>query len=450
VTTIPGGTTEAYATVATELTSMSLGTFYNYARRNNLGRIQDVSYPRLRFAPDTPIYQPVVYVNCMLNIWAGEWDRDNISFPGVHSAWRGSYSDGETYVDADSDIFNGLPDPEPRFDWFKGSRQNASASLNALAIVPIVTSNKTTNKDQPSSAIIACSIDARWAASEVSYQPMNSSTVSSNVSETLRDTLRDYDRHRYGVSDKPIDLGLDWATYLNGNQTGSSGNRSAIALFLYSAITQLDDNNANSTTFFVPNVTTGGLAGAAEEATAMLLSVVIADGIGRTVSNPSHTYPFLAEEAKDGMMNVTLLQIYLLPDADKRFPADTSSYTVPVYLDQYGYGYGFRNGASWFALASLLLYALIVCVHGTLVLKAFFKRQYYGGGCWEDVTDLVALAVNSAPTDRLYGTSAGVKMWSTWQNTVKIREVSDRHLELCFVDRQVDIGESVQVGKKYL
>jgi hypothetical protein len=81
------------------------------------------------------------------------------------------------------------------------------------------------------------------------------------------------------------------------------------------------------------------------------------------------------------------------------------------------------------AVVVLLIYALVAIVHVALIICALFRKQYYGGGCWEDVAELMALVLNSSPSDKLYGTNAGVERSETWRSVVKIRETGGKHLE---------------------
>jgi hypothetical protein len=305
------------------------------------------------------------------------------------------------------------------------------------------------------SAIVACSIDARWAASDAYLQPMNSTTVSSNVSDRLIETMQasnDPVNIKFGFSNAPIDLQLDWANLLNGNQSreadNSTTNRAAIPLMLDFAVNNITETDNTTATFMAPNATATGEE--IEEAIAMLLGIIVADGISRTTSQEN--VPVLVTERKPDVIAVTYLQSYLLPSGTREFsPAGLDTFkSVRIKLDQYGYGYAIRGATTWVAIVVLLSYALVVLVHVVVVLYAWFRKQYYGGECWENVADLVALAMNSSPTDKLNGTSAGVENSDTWESIVKIRETGGQHLELCFVGSEHADGQSVLIGKKYL
>jgi hypothetical protein len=257
--------TESYATVVSELASRSLSTYFNYAKRRNIVAVRDVAYPRLSITADTPTYQPVVYTKCVLEILSAQQQFNGINngskffFPSIRRSWAesGSYSDTPNYIDANHTIFDTLPHEQTRFSWFKETGDEASTSLLAIAVVPIMAFNSTVDSYQ-SSGIVACAVDARWAASDAYYQPMNSSTISSNVSDRLVEYMTNREhrkvsseslKSKFAFSDKPLDIGLNWAAMLNGNQSRSRVNNnistvtntSAMVDFLDLPVTRLDD-----------------------------------------------------------------------------------------------------------------------------------------------------------------------------------------------------------------
>jgi len=108
------------------------------------------------------------------------------------------------------------------------------------------------------SEYVACSLDARWFASELSLSSQNSS-ISSNVTEKLRDFHRfkyklSYAKH--GISHKPLGIQLDWASYLNPNITGWSNGtlyrRVMIADFLTLPMVETRDVHNNTFEAFLP------------------------------------------------------------------------------------------------------------------------------------------------------------------------------------------------------
>ncbi|KAI4633847.1 uncharacterized protein J4E87_001013 [Alternaria ethzedia] len=451
----------AYTTVVTELSSRTLGTFYNYATHNNAGGTRDMAYPRLRIVTDTPIHQPIVYVKCSLSIWTQVPDRLRVPFPNIDrsQAWgqEALHPEAETkYARPNDTIFDRLPSENARFKWYKSNNGDLPSSLLALAIIPVSAKNSTKDR-YPSTATVACSTDARWVSSDAYYQPKNSTTVSSNVSDALSETEWKPEKAlltKLGISENPLDLRLDWAHFLNRKQSewladNSSSSISGMARFLNTAIIRPKQEENRITAFYAPNMTTPDTGGAFEEAIAMLVGTVLVDGIARSTSRLSS---FVKTNATADV--VTRLETFL-PSGERLFKWNPDSYvpgfySVRITLDSYGYGYGLQNTAVWAAMIVLLLFALMLIVHIAFVGYSVARGRYYGGECWEDVAELIALAMNSAPSEKLYGTSAGVERVDTWRSLVRIQETGDQHLELCVVDGQQEDGETAKIGKKYL
>ncbi|ORY17817.1 hypothetical protein BCR34DRAFT_610710 [Clohesyomyces aquaticus] len=452
---------EAYMTVATELATRSLGAYYNYMRRQNRGGLEHVAFPRLRttaHSADSLVYQPVVHVNCQADLY-DHGDKSAVKFPSVQSRWvdDGAYEQDPFILEADTGILDGSPVTEPQFSWYKDTREKASSSLLALAIVPVKGSNDT-NPEYQSSATVACSIDARWAASDASYQPANSSIVSSNVSDALLHHLVDNEdrtyspslQAQYGLSEKPIDLQLDWAAILNGNQSEHGGNGTATKKSAFAIFLGLNSSN-NVKASQDPSTTMLDQLGAIEKAVSVLLGVVIANGISRPASWIQ--MPMILDNSTTTHDGLVPLLFPTQPEETEFFGPTLDNvplYVVSLKLDRYGYGYSFRNTASRLAMVVLSLYAGVVCTHVVYILASITTKRYAGGSCWHNVGDLVALAVNSPPTDKLYGTSAGIAESGTWRHMVRVHPSGDEHLELSFVrDGPERAGSEIQVNKRY-
>ncbi|KAF1965542.1 hypothetical protein BU23DRAFT_23057 [Bimuria novae-zelandiae CBS 107.79] len=87
-------------------------------------------------------------------------------------------------LQSDHKIWDDLPTLNSRFLWLKNTRQVGLSSILAMAILPIDASNIQSSK------VVACSVDARWTASEAYFEPKNSTSVSSNVTDPLLPSLR--------------------------------------------------------------------------------------------------------------------------------------------------------------------------------------------------------------------------------------------------------------------
>jgi hypothetical protein len=174
---------------------------------------------------------------------------------------------------------------------------------------------------------------------------------------------------------------------------------------------------------------------------------VLVDGLAR---NSQLVVPAPVTNVTDGKGQATVLQAYLMPGMVFMENMSDFPYSVQIKVARYGYGYGIRNSTTLVAVSVLLIYALIAIVHIANVVRGLLTKKYFGGGSWEDVAEFMALAVNSSPSDKLYGTSAGIGKDKTWENVVKIREMGGQHLELCFVSNGHEDGRIVEVGKKYV
>jgi hypothetical protein len=455
--------TKAYATVMTELMSMTLGSFWSYAAYNKIGNVQEVPVPRLHITNTTVVKQPVVHISCHTNIWNSTEDASDVSFPSPGSPWQDdtAYNNDPYVVHGDNDIFDGVPSDDIAFAWFKGDREehNSAASLFALFVVPV---NTTDAQGQPaqSSAITSCSIDARWASSEVAYQPTNSTSVISNVTDGLFREMKSMDSSTrpsdYGLSDNPLNLELEWAQFLNEEQESANDLTAMVELLSmpldYLPVADKDGNTV--TTFQVPGNLTSNPKGAYEEAIALLLGVVITDGLARSVSY-SHG-PWYLSDFNDTHNVYTSLPLYLMPESGAPMVIEKTElsqyyiYNVTVGIDHYGYGYNMRTTTTRWAIVCLAVYGIGVCVHILYILAALCFGRYIGGKCWNNVGDLVALAMNSAPTARLHGTSAGVRDKEIWKDVVKVRQTSGKHLELCFVQtKDEEMGAIVRNKKGY-
>jgi hypothetical protein len=247
-----------------------------------------------------------------------------------------------------------------------------------------------------------------------------------------------------------LDLGLDWAAYLNIHSERVTINETnknsvgAIADLLSSGTLLWPDD---ITEYISTNTTTTSAGSAVREFVATLLGFIVTDGIAQTndVSPLLYTEP----SASQGGSFTSLLTFRRLDLLKSRYPSLPEN-LLQIKFEQYGYGYGFRSATSWAAIAALILYALLVIGHMVQILIMHMRKRHLGSDGWDTVGDILALAMNSKPSARLYGTSGGVHDGSTWQEIVKIRETGGEHLELQFdADRQDDAGAMVAVGKKY-
>ncbi|MCJ1248339.1 hypothetical protein MMC30_005556 [Trapelia coarctata] len=112
---------------------------------------------------------------------------------------------------------------------------------------------------------------------------------------------------------------------------------------------------------------------------------------------------------------------------------------------RYGYGWGLNGIPVQLASSVLLLHTLMCIIH--IASITFAGRT---SSLVTTISQGLALAMNSRPTDKLANTCAGIEALKTWQKVVTIREVSEGHLEFLFVDGsdEEDVGKKPVPGKK--
>lgn len=443
---------DAYGTVATDLMTVAMGSYSGYAAGYNIGNINGLPTYRFSISKSTPTYQPVVHVRCGADSWRKARDSRNITFPRIQNRWNhpwGVRHQIPLEFSENSTIWDDFRSTGPKFHWMKDTETNSNASLLALAIVPTMESNRTGGpEDHLDSMYVACSIDARWFGSELSLSSQNSS-ISSNVTENLRNVLllkEEMSYTKYGISDKPIDIELDYADhYLNPKMPDNS---SALINILNLAMKEV--KNKDVTVFKTPVIGSGHRAKylSSEKAISYLLSLVLADGISRSPSVAELGLPYVMDRIYRplGHSATSLIDTYANKTKDER----KFHYPIRVEVDRYVHGFILQGRPARFALTALLIYAAAVCVHVAYVAFVMIRKEYYGGDCWEYVGELVALAINSSPSEKLLGTSAGIETRKLWENVVRVRSMKDEKLELCFMGDDKEEGESVRPGKKYL
>ncbi|KAL7929860.1 hypothetical protein V8C35DRAFT_314497 [Trichoderma chlorosporum] len=243
--------------------------FIRYMQLHHLGSVNSISYPMYKTAD--PIYAPVVQVQCHTV------DSASASHSGVNfltdkltnyteagAVWYNFKMSWEVPIQTwnFSNGYQGLVN----FTWVDLSAENAlekgedgqstkldttwRPSIGAVATIP------GTLGDQPTSYIIPCVVDARWAAASAWYEPTMSGTVIGNLSNATvlaQSTValnpdgsvpaNATSRQQWGIGD-PIQISLNWAKLLNtpGHFVHSLVTATGIEAMLYKYVTYLDNS----------------------------------------------------------------------------------------------------------------------------------------------------------------------------------------------------------------
>lgn len=110
-------------TLVTELIATTLGSIGAYADYYDIGGVRGMGFPRYSVAAETPTYQPVVHVNCKMNL-LGHRSQYNASFPSIQSPWAddSAYHNNPFIVTSNDTIWDFFDYGNPLFSWYKEPR----------------------------------------------------------------------------------------------------------------------------------------------------------------------------------------------------------------------------------------------------------------------------------------------------------------------------------------
>ncbi|KAM6478169.1 hypothetical protein HDV62DRAFT_185531 [Trichoderma sp. SZMC 28011] len=331
--------------------------FTRYIQLHHLGLVNSISNPMYTSAD--PIYAPIVQVQCHAI------DSTSASHSGVSFLTNKltNYTDaGAIWYDSRMswavpnqtwDFSNGHQDLV-HFNWVDLSAENAlerredgqmtkpdttwRPSIGAVATIPGIFGG------QPTSYIVPCIVDARWATSSAWYEPTMSGTVVSNLSNpsvlTQSTVALNLDgsvpakakpRQQWGIGD-PIHISPNWAELLN-----APGH---LAFTMTSSDGDFVTDSADL------------MEGAADKV-ATILSLAIADGLSR-ITDWSESLVVLDTNGD----NITYS--YLNALSDKIEYANRSSFDLEqntflrLRIQRYGWAYG------WSTLTILSIGVLLI------------------------------------------------------------------------------------------
>lgn len=96
------------------------------------------------------------------------------------------------------------------------------------------------------------------------------------------------------------------------------------------------------------------------------------------------------------------------------------------------------------ALTVLLVHVMLVWAHFLLIVLA----SKWTSRAWSEFGELLALAINTTPTEKLENTGAGITRWDTWRLKTYVRETGSGKLELVFKDQIPEAYEDERVSKE--
>lgn len=381
--------------------------------------------------------EPAVQVQC----GATSFGAQDIVFPHEYisgSPWGESAFVNANWSIASSEISHiALNDESGKvnFTWVElGYDQAVRPSLAGVFTMP-----KFNPKAHLNNAIYACTVFANWRPTEAWIVPATDMFVHEASPACCADD---------GGTGMHIET--RWAESLNVNYDVSGSNQTAMEAIGSACAISAGNGDGSSN----PN--------AVSQCLGMALSLYITDGLSRVQSavptylvaaGPDQNFP--RQGAQDiFIQSLAEAQTYtsLIPNITLMDLQDATRYTEFYFeILRFGYGYGFRGILIYVAVAVLLTHVLLALIHMGVVLASGVSSNI-----WATVGELLLLAANSSPSDRLKNTSAGVNKKQTWAVITKVRETWDERLELVFEDENDDTVYDqrrrrtlVKAGKKY-
>ena len=464
------------------------GLFYNYVHDKKIGIIDRTTRPQLVLQSETPLYAPVVQVQCSQFDYTDARNSSNPASPKITlpldlldtslGSGREQYKDWP--VDASFWDFT-RPMNTTNFTWMDVSHYTDSkgvkASLAGLVTVPYALLEG--GNDTQRSLIVPCTISARWAAAEIQFDPFTSTQISHNLSQPSQFQLNHHGKsaeqqqRNWGLS-QIISIAPEWASLLNVKGINGLSLEGKINASMVEHMLRFFVFNASSNIFNVPDDTflesfspqlwnTDSEVEYGDKITytiRTILGMVVAEGLARQNYDLDNTLLML----NDNPANTTIKEISYqkgVRDGGGVFETNISrsevekklvlSKNVPIRFDvnRYGYGYGYQGKPTvQFGLAVLAIHVGLVLIFVASTIYLRLRGRLYMSSAWSSMGELLAIAMVSREPSELRNTGAGVKRGLTWRKNVRIREKGADDLEFV-VGNRMPGEEWPKCEKKY-
>jgi hypothetical protein len=307
---------------------------------------------------------------------------------------------------------------------------NASTPLSSAPSVRgiiFAVPNVQSEASYTSSAWIPCTVDARWVPTEMWLLP----TSDPIVHETYPDPIELLDRIADFQNLQVIHLDLEWVATLNAPTPAISSSDPNPSYLIDMAVWCNENWDSELAACITWN-----------------LAATFADGIARAYMRVPQIFwqgSDIGERKYDPLEALSLTHENEISYQDLQNSSRFTAYNVQV--SEFGYGYNMSGITIRIAAAILLLHVLVAVIHVSIVLRD--GRTSFS---WSTMTEMIVLAMNSMPTERLRNTCAGVWELGTWKEIVKVRERKAEHLELVFdggLDDDEEIGDLPRPNRRY-
>ena len=459
------------------------GLFYDYVKRHERN-FDYIHRPMIYASDDSQVGAAVVQVQCDV-VHFEDARAGNVSVKYPTSALNNFST--QAYPMDGSDVRQSLYNYShtlntTNFTWVdladSGTATNGAPSLGALVTLPLRVEDSNNVTVAQHGLVVPCTIDARWASTQLLYDPTNDNAVFTNLSDPTifaRQYTPSEQRGQMAITRHPIYINPTWAAMLNvpgilANDFNKQAlNTTMIQALLESFVGDKSEKGTPYRSFGPPKFTGDTFDQSVMRTVSTVLSVAVADGLSRSVygrtapivvldADPANV-TFVGLGAQSGGYNNIVVQ-------DNNFTLNEMKATLPYVtygIKRYGYGYGWSHSSRTvrFGIAILLLHA--VAAAAFMLYRACGGRSQgrrrWSSKAWENVGELVALALVSSdrgPREVMDGVAGGVEKSGTWEQYVRIRERGASGLEMVVDGRRPlsakgdeSWDDEVKIGKKY-
>jgi len=384
--------------------------------------------------------KPLVQVECAMllaNATSWQFPHQSLTTPPMNKFTEQEWDVPTSLV---IDALNWTNETNPRFfTWVDVPILNGGPSLTGFFTFWTWTASF-------EKVVMPCTVDARWVNVSIWFDPLSGDAVNQDTpdpGELPQDIAQSNN-----PAPNPITISPEWVSSLDPQGSFSNG-RSVVNLVEglgYDG--PCPPNPQDNCWIFGPPVLVNGYA----FVLSMHLGLYLTDALARVNSaalSALYTPEFASEINGNGVENLEQLN----------FGTGNSSWSVEAInggwngwtesrytLFRNGYSWGKRSPSVWFSIIILLLHAALALAHIIIIVSGRWTCK-----TWESVEEFLVLALNSRPSWKLRGMSAGVKRAAIWKLTTHIR-IDKGTLGIVLKDRNSDfrtLEGRVDEGKKY-
>ena len=425
--------TSGYSVASTGMSDLSrdLGTIWLYGQRHNLS-FAKLGRPMLTLSSrdaGNPIMRPLVQVECGMPHNVQEDDSITLSFPSDNLRMgkdKAQVGQSMTQVVNTTLFANG---GFPKVSYIDLSAEAGRPTLGALVGMTFTNPQllfDPSSNDFYDRGLIPCTIASHWIPTTMARDPITDNVVMLDNPDPMGAVTSTALMQKA----RNISIDLSYAEVVNRDLGGITVLEFELQYLSYAQI-QLDGNLS------IP-----GYDGGWNEKWPWLVSTLLSLQLSDALARLNHDVSMLVycKDCNDHPFNISqtsyaqniadlnnFYSIHVMPnDSAVSLPQNITKHPelyTPVQwrIEHFGYAWGFDRVTKILAATVIILHLVLLVAHLFIVVCV---RQWRCDS-WDNLVELLVLAMQSPPTAILRGTSTGIDDASTYADSVLIRESDD-------------------------